>query len=181
MFMSEVDTRIQRPWCARIFQVITQVAVVASIVGVFWYGTSLQPPRPPAAYLSSAMVDSLRDNDLDGFVSEVQTLACVDQTDVDGITPLIVVAGTGNRAAAEYLLSRGANPNFCHVGYGTPLVRAIVAGKHEIVMALLRYGADATLSTARGDTPLVAALRCERYDIVQALIKHQVDRLPSRA
>ena len=174
--MSKGESTIRQRWCAHAFHVCTHAAVLAALAGMFWYG-SLSSSRAPnsgtgEAYFSSTMADALRAGDMDAFVSEAGRLKSVDQLDADCATPLLLVANSGNAEAAEYLLSRGANPNVSHAGYGTPLIRAVLLGHVEMVKTLLRYGADASQATLAGDTPLHAAMRCGRGDLLTLLQTH---------
>lgn len=171
--MPEGNYLFLRPWCARIFRVATQMAIVVSIAGLFGYASMPQSPVASRPYWDSPIADAARQEDLSVFIREVQALRSIDQSDAEGATPLLFVCGNGRPAAVEYLLANGANPNVCHADYGTPLLRAIIAGNYEVAMVLLRYGADAAEPNLHGDTPLEAALRNDQPELAKAIVKQQ--------
>jgi hypothetical protein len=59
-----------------------------------------------------------------------------------GLTPLVATTGTGQTAAALWLLDNGADPNARSGDGGTALQAAAFVGADEIASALLERGAD---------------------------------------
>ncbi len=79
--------------------------------------------------------------------------------DHDGFTALHRAVEGGNYAAAEALLSAGANPNVCTEQDGfTPLYIAIIIRNVPLVRLLLHHKADPNTKTKEGITPLMHVL-----------------------
>ena len=67
----------------------------------------------------------------------------VDATDKYGATALIMAAGSGQKAVAELLLSKGADPDQKESFYGAdPIGMALFQGHPDVAMVLLQNGAD---------------------------------------
>lgn len=79
----------------------------------------------------------------------------VDETNVNGETPLHVVARIGNLEMGKTLLDAGANSNWPDSHYGnTPLHVATSQKRHEFVELLLSCGASQEIKNDSGFTPL---------------------------
>ncbi len=155
-------------------------AVLFAIAGLFSYGGRVSDCAPES-YLSSTMISSLHRSDLAGFMREVERLASVDQPDAEGMTPLMASVMAGRADATEYLLSRGANANSFHRGYGTPLIHALRMGELKTARTLLQFGADPGLVSATGDTPLLAAARSGCPECIDLILACGVDPMPPGA
>ncbi|MHC5066180.1 MAG: ankyrin repeat domain-containing protein [Planctomycetota bacterium] len=79
-----------------------------------------------------------------------------------GMTALLHACRQGNQAAAELLLSQGADVNQCSGSDQTsPLLIATINGHFDLALYLLNQGADPNLASAAGTTPLYAAVGVE--------------------
>jgi ankyrin repeat protein len=85
-------------------------------------------------------------------------------------TPLHMLAGAGQCAAAEAVIAKGADVNARVEGGVAPLHFAVVGEKLEAVKLLLDKGADINAKTDDGDTAISLAKEGELADMV-ALLK----------
>lgn len=73
--------------------------------------------------------------------------------------------------AVEFLLSKGANPNFCIPANGaSSLMIAAQSGFIDVVKKLIQAGADINQPTFDGGWPITAATERKNLDVVRALI-----------
>ncbi|WP_211315749.1 ankyrin repeat domain-containing protein [Isoalcanivorax indicus] len=84
-------------------------------------------------------------------------LVAVNSTDVDGDTPLHVMAVRGDSFACQALVDAGADVNAIGDMGQTPLHVAISRGYIEIVELLLRAGARTDIQSEFGETQLEKA------------------------
>lgn len=84
--------------------------------------------------------------------------------------PLIAAAQSGERAAVERLLDRGANPRETEPDGFSALHAAVRRGDLEIARRLLAAGADAEAATEYGVTPLSLAAENGNAALVAALL-----------
>jgi len=107
------------------------------------------PPRRPAAPAGVAgATRPFRYNELIGTQG--------------GLSALHFAARQGARAAAEALVTGGADVNLASPGdRTTPLLMATLNGHFDLAMYFLDHGADATQAGAGGATPLYAALNVQ--------------------
>mmetsp|Transcript_24204 Transcript_24204/g.74612 ORF Transcript_24204/g.74612 Transcript_24204/m.74612 type:complete len:122 (-) Transcript_24204:75-440(-) len=85
-------------------------------------------------------------------------LTDIDQTNLNGSTPLFGACQRGHFDCARVLLARGANPNARQTtSGGTPLRVATSKGYANIVRLLLGHGAERAPTDAFGNTPLDVA------------------------
>ena len=95
---------------------------------------------------------------------------------VDGLTPLMVAARTGNLDIVRALLKHGAEVNAATAELGaTALMWAVAAPHRPIVEALLEAGADVEVSTAKGMTPLLTAAQHGDVETARLLIAAGAD------
>jgi hypothetical protein len=70
------------------------------------------------------------------------------------MTPLLAAVLHSRFRAAQFLLAKGANPNYPHVLFGSPIHSAVGGGDVQMVQLLLQHGADATRRNQQGLTPM---------------------------
>ena len=91
-----------------------------------------------------------------------------------GFTPLLFAAQQGNRAAAELLITAGAEVNDADASGASVLVVAAHSGHGELGQLLLERGADPNAAGA-GYTPLHAAVLLGDTALVRALLAKGAD------
>jgi ankyrin repeat protein len=99
------------------------------------------------------------------------------------MTPLLAAVIHQQQPAAERLLAGGADPNYVHPLFGTPLHAATGAGNVDLLRLLIDRGGDVRARNRQGQTPLavVAASRAtiERLAQAQAMVKSLGVKLPA--
>jgi ankyrin repeat protein len=85
------------------------------------------------------------------------------------------VAGSGDVAAAEKLISRGADLNFQNRSGETPLTFAAAWNQPSTANCLLEHGADPNLSDRTGGTALMLAAQHGTSAMVRDLLAHEAD------
>jgi ankyrin repeat protein len=93
----------------------------------------------------------------------------------DGMTPLHVAAGFGDRATAELLLSKGAKVNVKNNDGDTPLNAAAVGGNKDVAELLLDKGADVNAKNTWGVTPLYHAVARNHTEVAELLLAKGAD------
>ncbi len=90
--------------------------------------------------------------------------------------PLMVASFYGQAAAAEQLLSSGANANACSHSGETPLLLASKSRDCDTVSTLLKHGADINVRSSSGDlcgfTPLMLAAYMGCVPVVRLLLEN---------
>lgn len=99
---------------------------------------------------------------------------CINKTNADGYTPLILACYHGNEEAVKFLIDKVKDINGTS-NYGTPLMAAVVKGNVEIVEMLLDRNADTNIADSNGTTALHYAVMFKNYDIVKLLIAANAD------
>ncbi len=87
-------------------------------------------------------------------------------------TPLHLAASRDSGKTAEWLLTRGADPEARDRDGQTPLLRAARFGRTGAALALLRHGADPKTVDRQGRTPLRAAAKEAQPEVLAALLEH---------
>lgn len=100
--------------------------------------------------------------------------ACAKDCD-DPNRALFVAAGSGNRAAVEDLLSKGADVSSRHMFGGTALHNAAWNGHAPIVRILLEAGSDVNAQNNVGAPPIYFAALAGHYEAVQVLVQAEAD------
>jgi ankyrin repeat protein len=70
------------------------------------------------------------------------------------MTPLLAAVIHQRQPAAERLLAGGADPNYVHMLFGTPLHAATGAGNVELLRLLIDRGGNVDAKNRQGQTPL---------------------------
>jgi cytohesin len=93
----------------------------------------------------------------------------------DGMTPLHVAAGVGQKDTAQLLLNKGAYVNAKNNDADTPLHAAAVGGNQDVAELLLAKGADINAKNRWGVTPLYHAVARGHQQVVELLLKKGAD------
>ncbi|POM83596.1 Ankyrin repeats (3 copies) family protein [Cryptosporidium meleagridis] len=96
--------------------------------------------------------------------------AHLDCTDSDGRTPLFYAISQLDIGLVNYLLEKGANPNFRDILGNTPLIHALMVNFKEAVSVLLSFGAFPWIRNYAGFDPVTLAVLENRIDILPILI-----------
>jgi uncharacterized protein len=91
-----------------------------------------------------------------------ERLVTIDSRDLEGDTPLHVMAWRNDAEGVDILVRAGANVNAVGDMGQTPLHVAIAQGNAAMVAVLLRAGARDDIRSEFGDTPREAASACDR-------------------
>ena len=102
-----------------------------------------------------------------------------DARSYDGWTPLHLAAFFGSQAAAERLLTAGADINALsgNAMRNTPLHAAVAGGRSEVALLLIERGADVHAVDAGAHTPLHIAAESGDLAVVAALLERGGDPL----
>jgi ankyrin repeat/SAM/basic leucine zipper domain-containing protein 1 len=144
--------------------------------------TEIQTPGKTESHVND--IDLLRMAALNGNVQVLQSLIEEKILPVDvitqGWTPLMFAASNCQYNAMEFLIKKGANPNF-HKDCYTVLMCACASIKQtqeirlKCVQLLLDFGADVNMKQRNGVTPLMIACKEGSEKIVEELIKRNAD------
>lgn len=95
----------------------------------------------------------------------------------DGFTPLGLASFFGRSDVAEYLLSKGADPNIASENKMRVLpLHSAVAGRHAgIAKTLLEHGADVNAAQQDGFAPLHAAAQNGQLEMAELLLAYGAD------
>lgn len=137
----------------------------------------IQTPNSEAAVND---VDLLQMAAINGNVQVLQSIIEDKAFPVDfvmrGWTPLMFAASNCQYDAMEFLMKKGANPNFHHHCY-TVLMSACASSKQgqdvrlKCIQLLLDYGASVNMRQYNGMTPLMIACKEGSEKVVEELIK----------
>jgi ankyrin repeat protein len=118
---------------------------------VFWKSD----PNTTDAYGHSALHLAVFHGDAMLVRAVLAAGAHVDARDANGMTPLMIVAGTGACDIAQALLQAGADPNAANGPlHFRPVHLATFTGTPEMLGVLLDYGANPSAGDSWGRTPL---------------------------
>jgi len=164
------------------------------------------PPAPPKGGLT-ALLFAVREGEMDCVKVLVTARVDVNQTSIDGSSPLLVAVQNGFYEIAAFLIDHGANPNLANAKGWTPLYLAVkirnqettalpapsTDGVLDLIKTLLDRGANPNLQikaatevhqgmTAlwlkeEGATPLLRAALCGDLTVVKLLLAHGADPL----
>jgi ankyrin repeat protein len=96
----------------------------------------------------------------------------VDRADRYGRAPLLKAAEAGSDAAAEFLLSHGANVMSRDYYDQTPLHEAAFSGNLRLLDILVKRGADIEAVNEEGSTPLLYISQAGREEAIDWLLEH---------
>lgn len=90
-----------------------------------------------------------------------------------GYSPLVYASRAGHVSCVEYLISQGADVNFCTRAMGsTALHRAAVQGHAEVVRKLVQAGCDMGIRDCDGKTAYDKARGAGHEDVCRLLVSH---------
>ena len=95
--------------------------------------------------------------------------ALVDERDFEGLTPLYYAVDSGNLAAVEFLLSKGADVTLAFRDGSTALHAAALKGHDRIAQILIESGVDVFAADAEGRTALYWAKKHGFKELTQLL------------
>ncbi|KAH7647264.1 Ank repeat with possible signal peptide [Cryptosporidium bovis] len=94
----------------------------------------------------------------------------IDNPDSDGRTPLFYAITQLNINLVNYLLNKGANPNYRDVLGNTPLIHAVMVNFKDAIGSLLSHGAFPWLRNYSGFDPVTLTVLENRVDLLPILI-----------
>ncbi len=109
---------------------------------------------------------------LDDIKAAIAAGESVDKRDDKGRTWLYEAASDGDYQAAEFLISKGADPNAKAQNGKTPLHIAVIRKQLRLVGLLLKKGADPNLKDDDNKTPLDYARDLNQRSIIELLTKY---------
>ena len=89
--------------------------------------------------------------------------------DDDGNTPLMLAVKSGSREATEYVLTKGAHPNYKNAFGITPLHLATRKNSETLVRVLLEYGAHVNMEDAYNQTAIFDAVQENNAEMIDYL------------
>lgn len=95
--------------------------------------------------------------------------AAVDQTDHEGVTPLIHASKNGHLDSVNLLLAQKASVNRCDQSGRSALMEAARCGRLDVVKQLVGYGAEVSLADKQGMTALEHAVMNQNDEVVKEL------------
>jgi ankyrin repeat protein len=139
-----------------------------------WVATAMMAVLSMGAAGGSPLVDAVKAGRNDA-VRALLTRVDPNAAEVDGTTPLHWAAYVDNVAAADLLITAGANVRAANRYGATPLWLACINGSASMVERLLNAGADPSTKMPEGDTALMTAARTGDVRAVKALILRGAD------
>jgi len=131
-------------------------------------GIYMSAVRSRIEQLQSRTVNTLNSNTEDREMAALAAeRAAHPEVDFLGLTPLHRAANSGDLAAVEALLAKGADVNARGLAKQTPLHLAVTK---EIAQLLISKGAQIEARDRHGRTPLFWAAGAGRKDVVEALL-----------
>ena len=124
-----------------------------------------------------ALCNAVAEGDLNKVRTLVARGANLNVTDTRGRTPLYYAAWYDEPEIADFLISRGADPNrgASWKGFDTPLHRAAYHGSVRVAKVLIEHGVKADLRNSSEATPLHIAAWHGHPDVVRHLISQGAD------
>ena len=130
-----------------------------------------------AAGRAGALVDAVKQGDLEAVRVLLAEQVDVNAPEVDGTTALHWAANLGDVETVTLLVQAGANVR-AENRYGvTPLSLACASGNMSasVIAQLLDAGADANHALRGEETPLMTAARTATADVIEVLLAHGAD------
>lgn len=151
-------------------QTVLHIAAAACIKGKGTTAAVLKERKKGEKETTAAALYKDMLHDLLGQCSEQPEL--IDAQDHAGFTPLACAVKSGNIAAVELLLQKGANPMPSGRQRHIPLHLAVLAGYAQLVQLLLKHDAPADVQQPDDNmTPLAVAAKLGRQQIAEMLVQ----------
>lgn len=99
----------------------------------------------------------------------------INSIDENGFSPLILAAYRNNSKCVEFLISNGANVNYCSLE-GTALHAVCYKGNVEIATLLVKNNQSINILNSRGTTCLIYAVQSENLELVKLLLVSGADK-----
>ena len=129
-----------------------------------------------AAYLQNDIFDIAKKGTVAMFIRTIKGNAdLVNQTNKEGITPLMLACHKGNNEVASYLISIVDNINTSSE-MGTALIACATKGNNIIAKLLLEKKADPNIKDACGNTALMYAVQFKNIELVKLLLDYNADK-----
>lgn len=123
----------------------------------------------------SAMVQAIRDGDLDRVKSLIVQGENPNSADSDGRNGITIAARNGDYAMLDYLLQVDVPVNAADNIGNSPLHWVTEAGDYDMAVYLLENGADVDQTNGRGLTPTMIAAREGYLDLVELYLDADAD------
>lgn len=102
-------------------------------------------------------------------------ISSLEETNVDGLDPLLSACNGGHREMVELLIRLGCNLHYVNSSGYSPLILAACGGHLNLVKWLHQQGCSLNDRTREGDSALLLACYCGHTDLVQWFLKQGLD------
>jgi ankyrin repeat protein len=133
------------------------------------------PPEPTATPKDMSLFDGIRQNNLELVQAALDKKLNVNDTNIDGYSPLLLAVRNDNLELVQKLVAAGADVKFATWQGTAALHIAATRGHSEMVKFLLDKGADAKVKDSKDLTPLLCAIPTGKIDIIEMLINAKSD------
>jgi ankyrin repeat protein len=147
----------------------------AAVVVLLAQAVHAQPVRRSLGEGGSALADRIQAGDRATALAMIAKGADVNQTQVDGTTPLHWAAYRVDRELVAALLKKGARANVVNKYGASPITEAVRVADLEMTGILLEAGADANSANEDGQTALMLAARTGNVALAKLLVQHGAD------
>jgi len=129
-----------------------------------------------AAYLQDDIFSIARKGTVEEIRRTVEENAeAVNQTNKEGITPLIMACHMGNDEVARYLMNIVEDIDVLSE-MGTALMACATKGNNTIARLLLEKSADPNIRDGCGNTALICAVQFKNIELVELLLEYDADK-----
>jgi ankyrin repeat protein len=134
-----------------------------------------QPARRSLGEGGSALADRIQAGDRAAALAIIAKGVDVNQTQVDGTTPLHWAVYRVDRELVAALLKKGARGNVVNKYGASPITEAVRVANIEMTGMLLEAGADANAANEDGQTALMLTARTGNVALAKLLVQHGAD------
>ena len=118
-------------------------------------------------------------NDVDMIRDLLRAGQDPNESNEEGVTPLIVACQQGSLSATKLIVKAGGNVNYQDNSGFTPLMETAILGYERIAQFLLEHGADPSIKNNNGETAGELAIREEQHDLA-AILNNDPDPSPKK-